>query len=305
VTGQRAARLLRVLRACAVVAALPCAAAAQTAPPRKVEVRRALSPTGMLRLWNLTGRVRVTGWERDSLVVTGTAPAGVGIHCGGSVEGMKCSVGDPSRDDAGAGGAVLDVRVPRGGQLWIKTASADVSISGMRGDLDVYSVTGAIELEGDVRTANLESMGGDIRIRGTARTLRARTAGGEVTLSGRVEDATVSTVRGGIRLLAADLRRGSFTSTDGPILWDGALAHGASLEFSSHSGAIELRLPARTGGEFTIDDFQGRVVSDFATRAVQQARGPDGTRITFVLPPRDGGRVVVRNFKGPVALKRR
>jgi hypothetical protein len=259
----------------------------------------------MVRLWNPTGRVRITGWERDSLVVTGTVPTDVEFRCGGSAEGMKCAVEDPPRDDGSTGGAVLDVRVPRGAQVWIKTASAEITIGGMSGDLDAYSVTGAIELDGDVRTANLESMGGDIRVRGTALTLRARTAGGQVTLSGRAEDATVSTVRGGIRLLAADLRRGSFTSTDGPILWDGALPRGASLEFSSHSGAIELRMPARTGGEFTIDDFHGRVVSDFATRAVQRARGPDGTRITFVLPPRDGSRVTVRNFKGPVTLKRK
>jgi len=56
---------LHSLLAAGLLLAAPCAAKAQ-APVNEV---RAASPTGAVRIHNLVGTVRVTGWDRDSILV--------------------------------------------------------------------------------------------------------------------------------------------------------------------------------------------------------------------------------------------
>jgi len=79
-----------------------------------------------IRIFNLAGATSVTGWDRDSIVVTGTVPPGAGtFFIGGAGAGAKLGVTSDSLD---APGAVLDVFVPRGATVWVKSSTADVTL---------------------------------------------------------------------------------------------------------------------------------------------------------------------------------
>ncbi|MGH7477415.1 MAG: DUF4097 family beta strand repeat-containing protein [Longimicrobiales bacterium] len=291
-----------------VVAAvlLPCAAAAQQpAALRKVEVRRAVRPDALVRIWNLSGEVRVVGWDRDSLVVTGAVPAGHQFHCGGGDAGIKCGVDAGLSTDGAVAGSRLDVRVPARAQLWIKTAGAGVEVGGARGGLDVYSVTGAIRVDGALDVVSVESMGGDITISGSARVLRAKSASGSLTIRAASEDATITSVSGRIRLLGGGLQRARIESVDGPIHWDGGVRAGASLDFVSHSGRVELLLPPTAAADVEVQTYQGTFSNEFGPARLGARPDLDGHEAGFTVGGSSGSRIGVRTFKGAIALRRR
>ena len=65
---------------------LPVPLAAQ----QRIDRRMAVSGTASIRINDLVGMVRLVGWDRDSLVVTGELPARAGqLYFGGSRDAAK------------------------------------------------------------------------------------------------------------------------------------------------------------------------------------------------------------------------
>lgn len=295
----------RIARAvCALsILALLSASSVQAQAMRNVEHRAKLDRRGDLRVWSLSGSIRVTGWDRDSIVVRGRVPTDQQFGCGGNNGGVKCAVDIAARYDGIAPGSSIELFVPNTIQLWIKSGSADIVISNFNGTLDAYSVSGRIQVNGHARAIALESMSGQVVVDATTTTLRAKTAGGSIDVTGSVDDAQVSSVSGDIVMSNARVQRGKFESIDGNTTWRGALMKDASLEFGSHGGAIELRLPGTTGGQVSINNFAGPVQSDFEPGKLA-ARDRKAQDLIIMLPGNADARITVRNFKGPVRLLR-
>src|SRR6267378_1318726 len=62
-----------------------------------VNKRVALAPDASIRVFNLVGSIHVTGWDKDSLAVTGTLAPGAGklFYFGGAGRGAKLGVEAP------------------------------------------------------------------------------------------------------------------------------------------------------------------------------------------------------------------
>jgi DUF4097 and DUF4098 domain-containing protein YvlB len=284
-----------------LLALLPAGASAQ----RKIDRRLALDPTGMVRVWNLAGSVRVIGWDRDSIVVTGTIPNDILFNMGGSRSGVKLGLDVPMREDGKIPPAHLEVRVPQRAQVWLKAGSGDIVVENLSGSVDAYTVGGNIRISGSPREVLAESMGGQIDLSVTTRSLRAKNASGGIRLSGRVEEVVATTVSGRLAISGIELLSARFESIEGDILFQGALPRGAQLDFVSHSGTVELTLPAKTSADFSISTFQGQVTSDFGSAKLGAARDLKGKELNFTLGNYDGTRVSIRNFKGNIVLRRK
>lgn len=293
-------RVMRVVHTLAILLVFS-AAPGRAQTMRKVEHRAHLDARADLRIWNLSGSIRVTGWDRDSIVVRGQVPADQHFGCGGNHNGVKCAVDLAARYDGIAPGSTLDIFVPRTIQLWVKSGSADIVINNFNGILDAYSVSGRIQVQGRAQVLALESMSGRLSVLATAVTLRAKTAGGAINITGDVEDAQVTSVSGNITIANAQVQRGKFESIGGNTTWRGSLMKGTSLEFSSHSGVVELLLPGTSGGQVSINNFAGEVHSEFDTDQLS-ARESKAQELMVNLPGKGDARIAIRNFKGPVRL---
>ena len=86
-----------------------------------IDRRAAVDADAYIRVVNLAGSVVVEGWDRDSVVVTGTVEGGrFDMGSAGTSAKMLVSAHDesvPARAD-------LWVRVPAGATIWVKTQSA-------------------------------------------------------------------------------------------------------------------------------------------------------------------------------------
>lgn len=259
-----------------------------------------LNADGAIRITNLVGSVRVTGWDRDSVSLRGSLPKGDKLFMGGSATGMKMFI-EPM-NDRNPQPSRLDVMVPARAGVWVKTATAEIEVSGVTGQLDLYVVGGTISVTGDPAELNAEAIDGDIHVNGSPGWLRAKSASGEVTLKGSSRDIALSTVSGGITINGAKLERAKIESVTGSIRFNGDIEKGAAVDFDTHSGALDITIPRQTGADFEITSIAGTINNELNFSRV--AKGRYGRGSELVMTNGSGGsRVSVRSFKGPVTLR--
>lgn len=285
----------------AALAGLLLAGAAPLAAQTPIAAARATAPDGVaLRIHHLEGAVRLIGWDRDSIHVTGrldAPPTREGFYFGGEPGGRGFKMGiSTTADGRAAGIARVEVRVPRSARVWVKANGASIQVAGVEGGLDLYTVGGPVRVEGPVGQLSIESMDGDVEVTGPAGWLRVKTADGRVHLAGAADDAAVSTVSGAIVVEDGRYARARFESVTGGVEFRGALARGGSYTFETHSGPVTLVLPADSDATVSVSTFGGEVRSDFG-------EPPESGR-SITLGDGDTS-VAVHTFRGAIALRRR
>jgi hypothetical protein len=260
--------------------------------------RRAVSADAAIRIFNPAGTVRVTAWTKDSLAVRGRVADGARLFMGGNERALKLGIEapDPQGD---APSSDLEVSVPVGSRVWVKSATGDIEVTGVRGDLDVFTVSGRVRVGGPAGNVVVESMDGNVEIAADARAVRVRTGGGIVVLRGVIQESEVSTVSGAVLVgMEGPVRRARYESLSGEVSFKGEFQRDGSLEAESHSGDIELRLPVTMAADYDVSAYGGVIRNELAPKSPVPRKG----ELHFSVGG-GGVRVVVRTFKGTVALK--
>ena len=285
---------MRVL-ACFLIAFASSSAAAQTKVNRGLQ----LNATGAVRVYNLVGSVRVTGWNRDSVVVRGTLGKGNTLHMGGGGAGMKMFI--EGMDDRNPSPADIEVMVPARAKVWVKTATASITVTGVSGSLDLYVVGGDIKVNGSPADVNAEAIDGSITIVGSPAWVRAKSASGNVSIDGSSADVTVATVSGKIEVNGTRFEKAKFESVTGSIRFAGSFERGGLVNFDTHSGSIEIAMPPGSPADLDVMSIAGSIANKLTRSKPVPGRYGRGAELTTASG--DGGtRVVVRSFKGPVTL---
>src|SRR5256884_285399 len=133
----------------------------------RFEARWPLDSDGSVRIVDPAGRIRVIGWDVDSLVVSGRGPGR--LAAAGTVGVRKLVV---------TGRAALEGHVPRGARVWVKSASADIDVVGVDGTLDLNSVAGGVHVGGPPADVTGGAVGGPGELAGGGGGGRGQTGGG-------------------------------------------------------------------------------------------------------------------------------
>lgn len=298
-----------VLAVLAAGALAPVSAQAQKLANRTpVDRRSAIASDASIRLAGAISSLRIVGWDRDSIEVTGTIPVGWrfdgGIAKGvvGLGRGAKFYVEAPS--ETFPTGAALEVRVPRRARIWAKSGSADYEISGVTGGLDLNIVGGSITVAGTPRELNIESMDGAVRVMAGATWLRVKTATGDVEVRGGSEDAGISTVSGTVRVTDGRYERAKLETVTGDIVYQGEIGNKGSIDLTTHSGRVDLRLPLRPDLELDAATVTGTIENSVTSSRPITGREGRGMELGFSSGS-GNTHMVVRTFKGNVTLKPR
>ncbi len=286
--------MIRMLVAAFMV--IGSAADAQT----KVSRGLPLNATGAVRIFNLVGSVKVTGWNRDSIAVRGALGKGNSFHMGGGLGGVKMFV--EGTDDRNPAPANLEVMVPTRAKVWVKTANAIIEVSGVAGSLDLYVVSGGITVRGDPADVTAEAIDGTISILGSPSWARAKNASGDVRFQGSTADLTLSTVSGDITVAGKQFEKAKFETVTGRIGFAGGLAPGGLMSFDSHSGAIEIGIAGKSSADFDVVSLAGSIVNRLTSTKPSAGRYGRGSELN-TSSGTGGTRVVVKSFKGDVVLR--
>jgi DUF4097 and DUF4098 domain-containing protein YvlB len=312
-------------------AAAALAAGAPAEAQRQVNARQPTTATGTVEINLPSGSLRVIGWNRNEVEVTGTLARSsdrLQIEGGsrGTVEiGVSGSGGRP-------GQATLEVRVPAGKSVEVQTSSGPLHVSGVTGNVEAMTRGGPLTIEGSPRDVELMSQGGPVTVNATARSISVHSMGGPITIGGAVRgrlevDAmagpvtvTASAERLEINALSGAVRAtnvngpvdinsvsgpvylsgrslsGSISGVSGNVVVEGSLAGPLSIE--SHSGDVELKLPGSTSADVDVTSYSGGFRSDFGTGR------RDGNERHLRLNG-GGTDVTITTFSGNVKLTRR
>ncbi len=280
------------------------------APLQQVDRSASVAADVDVEIYNVSGSVRVTGWDREEVRVRGTLGEGVErLSFEDDHDGVEIAVVAPRgrRREAGpqVGESHLEIMVPRGASVEVEALAAAIDVEGVDGDVRMESSAGNLTYVGGSRSLEADAAGGDIvvttsatdaeiDIEGVAGNVLVELAGGSV-------DAT--TLTGGLRIIGGRLRGGDFESVSGSIYFEGEIASGAELDFRNFNGDIELLLPGETSATFDISSYSGSIQTEFGYegRAVE-AYSPE-QEAEFTLGA-GGAEVSIETFSGVVRVRR-
>ncbi|MEO8450789.1 MAG: hypothetical protein ABI647_13405 [Gemmatimonadota bacterium] len=285
-------RIVSVLAVTTVLATSPRLDAQQ-----RIERRFAVAPTVAVRIYNLVGVTRVTGWDRDTIAVVADIPEGGGKFFGGG-HGDVAKVGIERQDETlKSKGATFEIHVPRRARVWIKSASARVEVGGLAGDLEVSSVTGLVRAEISDATVRVESIEGDVEIRGSSPVVRVHTGAGPVTLVGPQSDVVVSTVGGRVTITEAQMIQGAIETISGPVGVSGMVGAGG-LQVRTHDADVDLVFTPSIAADLDLQSVTGQVVTTLVPKGRPVAeRGLIKRRLGA-----GGPRVMVRSLNGQIRV---
>lgn len=281
----------------ASVALLPAALAAQgSSAVQPIDRRLPLNADGLVKIFNYAGAVRLVGWARDTVAVTGTIRARQQFFMGGSATGIKLGV----EGETGIG-AELTVSVPTGARVWIRTSTGDVDVRAFTGSLDVGTVQGRVRVQAQPSELTVESMAGDIDVSSSPRYLRVRSASGTVLWNGSSEDAAITTVGGAITVRAGVVTHARLESVSGTVQYTGGVVRGGRLELDSHGGDVSAALSRNAVADLEVDAPESSVLGVRTTRPALDARRAQVIK-TLAREGVAGAQVVLRSFKGRATI---
>ena len=283
----------------ATVAFAPRPAAAQ----QKVEARRSASADALVEIENPAGSIRVIGWERGEVMVTGDLGAGAsGLDFTGSGSRIRVGV-DTERNPHGVISS-LEVHVPAKSRLQIESFAGSITVEGVNGTVSAETVNGSITVSGQAREISAESVNGAVQVSGASTHTKAESVNGSVVVRGASGDLDASTVNGRLEVSGGAFVRAHLETVSGSLAFEGALASGASLEAETVSGSVTIALPANVAADFSISTFSG---------SVDNAFGPPATRVSEHTPEKElefstgggGASVSVHTLSGGVTLRKK
>lgn len=278
----------------------PALAFAAAALPLQAQVatrRMAASPDVAVRIIDVVGTVSLVGWDRDSIVASGTMPPGMQLYLGGRNGSAKVAFEGPVDSAATTGSAVLEVWVPRRARVSVRGVAVSVDASGITGELTFTSSRGRLHVEGAPRRLTAETLDGNIEVVGPVASTNVRTASGMITLRGVTGNLVASSVSGAIHVGGARVTEARIETSAGNVSWKGSIARGGGLEVQTMTGDIELRLPVVLGADLELAAPAGHVASEWPLPRLANP-GP-----LLRASIGDGGAsVIARTFKGRITL---
>jgi DUF4097 and DUF4098 domain-containing protein YvlB len=282
-----------------ILAALPAAA------QEPVEERRPAVPDGSVAIESYGGTVRVTGWDRAEVAVTGTLGAGA--------DGLQVRAGDrkttvevvPGRRRAHSAHADLEVRVPAGSAVSVESFGALIEVSAVTGSVRVDTVNGSVSVTGAAREVSAESVNGSVSVRGRSGRIIAESVNGAVTVSDPGPDVQAGTVNGGLVVTGTrGLQSARLETVNGHIRFEGGLAARGTLDMESVSGGVEVAL-ASTSADFHVYTFSGQIDNALGPGApARQGRrhGHAAKELTFSTGG-GGARISIRTLSGHISIE--
>lgn len=274
-----------------------------TMAPAQEEIDRSLpAPAdGTVSISNVSGSIRIEGWDEARVRVTGTLGEGTERLDFTSEERRTVVKVVLPRRARHVEGSDLVVRVPRGSRVEAEGVSAGIDAVGIAGELHLNTVSGEVTAGGDPRELRVQTVSGDITLDTTCDHVTAESVSGNVSIAGAGDDLEVSTVSGGAVLRVDRIRRLRFNSVSGGLECTGAPAAGASFQIESHSGNVELALPAKLSADFEISTFSGGIENAYGQKAKRTSKYAPGRELEFTVGG-GGARFEITTFSGDVVL---
>jgi DUF4097 and DUF4098 domain-containing protein YvlB len=270
---------------------------------QKVDEKRAASPDGVVEIENGAGSIKVIGWNRSEVTVTGTLGAGAeGLTISGGAK--KTSIEVETEGNPHGISSDLEIHVPAGSRVEIESFAASVSVTDVTGTVSAEGVNNNIVITGAAKEVSAQTVNGTVEITGAATRVHAESVNGAVTIKGGGGSVEANTVNGRLSVAGGTFEHGSLETVAGGLRFEGDLARGAEIEATTVSGGVELVVPAGVSADFSITTFSGDVQTDFGASAQRKRGHATQKEVEFSTGGGDA-KVTVQTLSGSIAVRKR
>ncbi|MGH8377730.1 MAG: hypothetical protein ACRER7_02145, partial [Gammaproteobacteria bacterium] len=122
---------------------------------------RSATVNATVRVNNIAGTVKVQGWDKSQVQVTGMLTDGVKLdfHGSGNDLEIRAVYLENSHNNAEAD---LTIQIPVASRLTVNTVSADIDASGLGGSTQLESVSGNVTLDSRDSDISAKSVSGEV-----------------------------------------------------------------------------------------------------------------------------------------------
>ena len=241
----------------------------------------ALQPGGRLEIENANGSIEITGWDRNTLDVSGTKYAGSNerlrdIQIKVEVSGNNASIRTETPKDFlhGGFGARYIIRAPR--QITLArahTTNGSFSIEDLEGGGHVTSTNGRISLARDRGDYDVNTTNGAIDVEECSGIERAATTNGGVR--GRIREGAIEakSTNGGIDFTIVTPQEDKpvrLSTTNGAVTLAMAEFHGNPITAETTHGGVTLRLPSDTNAQIQARNGFASISTDLPLSSTEQ-----------------------------------
>ena len=269
--------------------------------PARVDTALTLERNGTLSISIYSGRVNVTGTSGSTVRIRGTAERDeLQIR---SRSGLVSVSLEPERGRGGR--AEFDVSVPIGTNVVLEAFSAPFTVRGVKGPAQLETLSGNVQISDAVGTVEIEAVSGSIDVAKVDGNLRAEAVSGTVTVADVTGDIDAESVSGRVSITGAKSRSVRAETVSGSIGYSGSIEPSGNYSFTSHSGRLNLGLPANAGATLSLETFSGSVDSDFPVTLEGSRSGGHGHETKMEFRIGDGrARIVLETFSGAIRIMR-
>ena len=286
------------------VAVLAVTAMAGGARAAQVDQRKPAASDGLVEIENPAGSVRVIGWSKAEVAVTGSVSRGGSLRLTGG--GPRTHVEVEAEGNPHATRSDIEVHVPAGSRVSVESFASSITVSEVTGPVTAETVNGAVTVSGSVKEVSAESVNGAVEVTGAASRVHAGTVNGALTVRGTRGELEANTVNGELRVVGGGpFERVHLESVSGAIRFEGELAPHADLQAQTVSGEIELALPPGVAADFTVSTFSGSVTNDFGSAISRNPSRHFPEKELSFSTGRGGAKIAVETLSGSISLRKR
>ena len=271
---------------------------------REYDESREAKADGVVYIENIAGSIKVEGWEKNQVRVTGILGKEV-EEVDFKVSGKKTriEVEYPRKIKTIEVGAELVIMVPQGSHVEVECVSAPITVTGVEGRVYASSISGDVTVDGGGQEVQAETISGDVDVRSGAAKIAVESISGRVTASGGTAEVEAGVVSGKIVLEFDEFLDCEVEAVSGTARVTGDFDERADCDIEVHSGDIVLTVPASVKADFDVNTFNGDIDNDFGDKAHRTSRHAPGKELEFSVNG-GGARIRINTFSGDVEIRK-
>jgi hypothetical protein len=288
--------------ALAAAAMWPITAAAQNSRGRQSQARQRIDSTfafnkaGELSISVRGGEVRVTGWARNDARVIAIGDRGT-ITMDASSSRIRLDVRPQLMSRA-----QFEINVPIGVRVNVTAVTANIDVSGTRGELALTTVSGKITASDGAGRTRIGTAAGTVTMQRISGETHVGSMTGPINITEIDGELSLTTITAPTKVQQADLSGLTVDAAQGNLDFSGRLDAQGKHKIETFGGNVELSFPTDFAATIDMESLSGKLHTDFDVTL--RPRNTGGQQRQQYSINGGGALITISTFNGGVFLRK-
>jgi DUF4097 and DUF4098 domain-containing protein YvlB len=312
-------RMTRTALAAAALLLLFAFASAKEKYEEKFEKTMSLPKGGKVQISNISGDIGIVTWGQDQVKIDA-----VKVSQADSLDKAKENAAKVNIEVTMEGNVLrIETKYPKSGKVWggesvsvsvsyklsipawaamkANNISGDIVAENLGGAADLSAISGDVKLKKATQGADCSTISGNLEIADITGDVFLKSVSGELTATQVKGSIQAESVSGDVELSEVS-EAGSVRvkALSGEIIYRGSINKAGTYNLKSHSGNIDMYLPASAGFDFEAESFSGGITSDFEIKVSGKVSPKEMRGVVN----NGGATVKLTSFSGDIRLRK-